>query len=106
MAKPKILAFKSIEPFFSQERDGIKPFTVRQVDKKDARFRALVQLPQHGCSTLGVHNWAIRSTNPATGEGFIRELLGWSYFPRFRLSLQDGNYYPEWVILYLCEKVG
>ena len=54
------------------ERDGIKPFTTRKVDYKDARFRALAQW-QPGWG------WAIRITNPATGESFIRELKSVDY---------------------------
>ena len=39
----KVLEFKTISPFYEQERDGIKPFTIRQWDTSDERFQALAE---------------------------------------------------------------
>jgi hypothetical protein len=63
----KILDFKTVSPLFEMERDGIKPFTTRLIDGKDARFRALSQWKPE-------YNWAIRITCPSTGASFIRRI--------------------------------
>jgi len=67
----KILEFKTVSPLFEMERDGIKPFTIRRIDK-DSRFRAL---SQWNCE----REWGIKITNPATGEYFIRRIKNVSY---------------------------
>ena len=86
----KIINFKTIEPFFTQERDGLKPFTVRKVDSQDKRFRALAQWEP-------CYNWAIRITNPATGDSFIRKLKnvhllwGWKILILGELISNEGG---------------
>ena len=94
MIPKKILDFKTISPFFEMCRDGEKPFDIRKIDNADARFRALFQI-------RGKENpqWAIRFTNPATGEVYMKWLLAWNY-------LMDHNQfcvYPSWAIMYLGE---
>ena len=81
----KLLEFKSIEPFFSQERDGEKPFTIRRRDK-DSRFRALSQWKPE-------YKWAVRITNPATGESFTRLIHCVSFLPYFDFTI--GAYYSK-----------
>lgn len=68
----KILDFKTVVPLFEKEKYGAKPLTIRQVDNKDKRFRALAQW-NRDC------NWALRITNPDTGESFIRRIKSVSY---------------------------
>jgi len=68
----KIIDFKTVSPFFEQERDGKKPFTIRLIDNKDSRFRALSQWEPG-------RKWLIRIYNPQTGESFIREIAGIDY---------------------------
>lgn len=63
----KILNWKSVSPLYEMERDGLKPFTTRKIDPKDKRFRALSQWQSDS-------KWAIRITNPVTGESFVREI--------------------------------
>ena len=87
----KVIEFKTISPFYEQERDGIKPFTVRKWDGKDKRFRALAQ-SRHRYGVL----WAIKITNPANGETFMRGLKDYRY-------LSGTNW--EWVIIDLGERV-
>lgn len=44
MAKPNnenTVHFKSVEPFFTKEKEGIKPNTVQEIDMSDERFRKL-----------------------------------------------------------------
>jgi hypothetical protein len=96
----KIIDFKSISPFYEMERDGIKPFTIRQYDK-DKRFKALVQWRTR-------YDWAIRITNPATGESFIRQLVNSSYLYYFNHSEKSvfnhtGLY--SWLILILGKEI-
>lgn len=84
------LDFKTVEPFFSQERDGIKPFTERLVDPNDTRFHIIAQW----------WRWidnphTIRITNPATGETFSRQLIRMT-----TICLR-----PAWIILYLGKKL-
>jgi len=64
----KIIDFKTACPLFELERDGLKPFTIRLVDYKDKRFKSLAQWQQH-------FDWALRITNPANGESFIRKIV-------------------------------
>lgn len=68
----KVIDFKTVSPLFEMERDGEKPFTTRKIDPKDKRFRALAQWHPS-------FHWAIRITNPATGESFIREIVAVSF---------------------------
>lgn len=89
------IKFKTVSPLFEMERDGIKPFTTRRWDSKDSRFRALSQWRP-------AYKWAIRIVNPQTGESFTRELLDHHYI-RNRATMMLIK--PEWVILYLGEKV-
>ena len=87
----KVLDFKTIEPFFSQERDGIKPFTVRRWDDTDSRFMALERS----------YGFSIRIRNPDTGESFIRELVSWDYIKRNSWKPIE----PRWIILFLGDRV-
>jgi len=88
----KVLEFKSIEPFYSQEKDGTKPFTVRLRDYHDSRFRALAQFD------LG-WPWLVKITNPATGDYFYRKLLMVRYFPGPEWLGKPAL--DNWVIIYL-----
>ena len=95
MKPKKVLEFKTISPFFEMCRDGEKPFDIRKVDNKDPRFRALFQVRFQKNT-----RWAIKFTNPATGEYFVRWLQAWEY-------LTDENRYcikPDWLIMYLGSK--
>lgn len=78
----KVVEFKTISPFFEQERDGIKPFTIRQWDDDDKRF---VNLSSYE---------AVKITNPATGESFTR-----------MLGLWDALEAEGWIIIYLGDRV-
>lgn len=92
----KIIDFKTVSPLFEQCRDGEKPFDFRKYDAKDSRFRALSQI-----RFVDKPGWAIRFVNPATGEFFSRELLGWKY-----LEGADGLLLePNWIIMWLGDLV-
>ena len=94
MKPKKVLEFKTISPFFEMCRDGEKPFDIRKVDSKDHRFRALSQI-----RFKKNMQWAIRFTNPITGEAYTRWLYAWDY-------LIDENKIlikPDWLIMYLGE---
>lgn len=78
----KILDWKSVSPLFEWERDGEMPFTVRKIEKGDKRQRALSQWHPN------LH-WAVRLTNPATGESFIREIVAVSFLRYFDLREDD-----------------
>lgn len=81
----KIIDFKTISPLFEMERDGIKPFTERLIDYHDPRFRALAQWGPD-------KNWAIRITNPNTGEQFVRQIKDVDY-----IRYIDGRkQFPDW----------
>ena len=103
MAKVKfrILEFKSISPFFEQEKDGSKPFIVLQWHTKDSRFRALA-LWDLACRRKGHKpDWLIKLTNPATGEYFYCRLEDVVYFPG-----QTGQGpMNDWLILYLGKEI-
>ena len=96
----KVLSFKTVSPLFEMERDGAKPFTVRLFDYKDPRFRALSRIPysdspayKYGFSDRDL--WAVKITNPVTGESFTRRLIRWAYLP----------INPKWVIIYLSDLI-
>lgn len=97
--KAKIIEFKSISPFFEWERDGIMPYTVRQIDYKDARFRALAQWYKRHDGPV----WYIKITNPATGEYFYRKIIEKRFFPGPTSS--GWPRLKEWLILYLGEQI-
>ncbi|GAH60931.1 unnamed protein product, partial [marine sediment metagenome] len=88
--KFKVIEFKTASPFFVWENEGSKPFTVRQVDRKDPRFRALEQWRPG-------YKWLIKSTNPNTGDYFYRELIGVRYMP----GPHGSPNIESWLILYL-----
>lgn len=101
----KIIDFKTVSPLFEMERDGIKPFTTRLVDRKDKRFRALSQWKRE-------KQWYLRITNPTTGETFCRKLVNVSYF-----SYRDFSEYKsgglgyfrfddKWLLLMMGEIVN
>ena len=88
----KTLEFKTISPFFELCRDGEKPFDIRRYDSTDKRFRALSQV-----RFMYDSGWAIRFTNPATGESYSRSLIAWDY-----IRSKDGLLVqPEWIIMFL-----
>ena len=97
----KILDFESVSPFFSQERDGEKPFTTRKIDAKDKRFRSLAQW-KPSC------NWAIRITNPDTGEGFIRAIRVVACLFYVDPRQKEGRFHFtrlwDWLIIILGDK--
>mgnify|MGYP001572887257 CR=1 FL=1 len=92
----KILKFKTISPFFELCRDGGKPFDIRLIDHKDKRFRALSQI-----RFKENPGWAIKFTNPTTGENFARLLLKWDYLRSWTGYVIE----PNWAIVYLGELV-
>ena len=97
MKPKKIFNFKTITPFFEMCRDGKKPFDIRKVDNKDPRFRALFQVRYKENM-----QWAIRFTNPVTGESFTRWLYAWNYlFDHDSILIEPG-----WAIMYLGEIVA
>lgn len=91
----KTLEFKCISPFFELTRDGKKPFDIRLVDYNDPRFRTLAQWGHW-------RQWAIKLTNPVTGESLCKRLIGKCYMPGrdyFSPSIEN------WIVLYLGDDV-
>jgi len=96
MKPKKVIEFKTISPFFEMCRDGEKPFDIRKVDRHDPRFRSLFQV-----RFSENMQWAIKFTNPATGESYTRWLYAWDY-------MLDHKYHcikPDWLIMHLGELV-
>ena len=91
--KPKIIEFKCLSPFFELTRDGKKPFDIRLIDPKDARFRALSQWKSNNASWKRL--WAIRLVHPS-GQSICRELLDVDY-----VRTKIGLPIIDWLILYL-----
>ncbi len=86
----KVLQFKSISPFFEQERDGIKPFTIRLWDSNDNRF---MTLPSKSLRS------EVKITNPTTKESFSREYEGFIFLAHPVQGICG------WVIIYLGERI-
>lgn len=63
----QIVTFRSIPIMYGKEKFGIKPNTLRVLDKKDSRFKAL----RNGCKF-------IRIVNTKTGEHFTREITDYT----------------------------
>ena len=96
MKPKKILEFKTVSPFFEMCRDGEKPFDIRKIDNHDSRFRALFQVRYKENI-----QWAVKFTNPSTGESYMRWLDAWEY-----LTDQKGYCIkPDWLIMFLGEIV-
>lgn len=93
----KTLSFKSVSPFFEQERDGIKLFTIRRVDRKDPRFRALVQWYYK-------RKWWLEITNPDTGEAFGAPITNVAYLARWVEDDEHGA--PEIIEDYMIIEFG
>ena len=87
-----ILDFKTVEPLFSQERDGEKPFTVRRIDPQDKRFRALSQWKRD-------YQWGIRITNPATGESFVRRIMSVDYLEYWNAQKHCEVVFRDWKMI-------
>jgi len=103
----KVIEFETVSPLFEMERDGVAPFTFRQVDYHDPRFRALAQW-RLGCT------WLIKITNPATSEYFYRKLVSVDYVrwvnwdiaqDPSRAFLERLQVFEDWRILVLGEIV-
>lgn len=99
--KYKVIEFKTVSPLFEMERDGVKPFTTRLVDRKDQRFRALSQW-----SPFYKTNWLIKIINPQTHKYFYRKLIGKQYVPGPLGSILGRALAQHWLILYLGDKIG
>ena len=99
----KILDFKSVTPLFEMERDGIKPFTTRHIEKGDKRQRALSQWQPH-------FDWGIQITNPDTGESFIRKIVVVSFLRYFDLRQDDSwkryAVFYDWRIIVFGELIS
>ena len=93
----KTLEFKSISPFFEQERDGDKPFTCRKLDTEDDRFQDLVF---YSSDIIRPGDWAIKITNPTTGESFTRCFRGWT-----PVAFRGTPACPVWLILFLGVRI-
>ena len=96
----RILDYKTVSPLFEMERDGMKPFTIRHIEKGDKRQRAFSQWKP-------AWDWYVRITNPATGESFLRKIIAVSYLKYFDLSQEDvwqrqAAFY-DWRIIVLGE---
>ena len=91
--KPKIIEFKCQSPFFELTRDGKKPFDIRLIDPKDARFRALAQWRYNHASWKRI--WAIRLVHPS-GEFICRELRN---IDHLRTKVRPP--FTDWLLLYL-----
>ncbi len=57
--------FKSVEPFFSQEKSGFKPFTIRKFDLDDCRFSSIIGAQPDDELWIEIYN-------PITHESFKR----------------------------------
>lgn len=79
----KILDFKTVSPLFEMERDGVKPFIIRLIEKGDGHQRALCQWQPH-------YDWGARITNPNTGENFVRKVVAVSFLQYFDLREDDS----------------
>ncbi len=91
----KVLNFKTISPFFEQERDGIKPFTIRQWDGADERFQKLAKRYKYD---------VVKITNPNIGQSFTRVYKG---FATLDISPKIMEYRKmKWIIIYLGESVA
>ena len=98
----KILDFKIVSPLFEMERDGEKPFTIRRIDPKDKRFRALSHWRPE-------YKWGIRITNPTTSESFIREIKVVSFVLYHQYSDEDWwniKFLYDWRIIIFGELVN
>jgi len=93
----KTLEFKSISPFFEQERDGDKPFTFRKLDLDDSRFKALFE---YSSDITRPWHWAIKITNPATSDSFTRCFRGWT-----PVAFRGTPACPVWLILFLGVRI-
>jgi hypothetical protein len=69
----KIIEFKTVSPLFEMERDGIKPFTTRQLERGDKRWDLLMDVLYLGTGVV------IKITNPQTGESFTRPIKHVTY---------------------------
>jgi hypothetical protein len=90
--KCKVVEYKTVSPLFEMERDGLKLFTVRRIERGDPRVRSL--------SHASFVNWLIKITNPATGEYFYRELIGKSI-----LEGPGKTQLSCWMILYMGTQI-
>lgn len=90
--KCRVIEYKTVSPLFEMERDGLKPFTIRHIERGDPRVRSL--------SHASFVNWLIKITNPATGEYFYRKLIGKSI-----LQGLGQTQLSDWMILYMGKQI-
>ena len=98
----KTLDFKTLSPMFEMERDDLKFFTTRKVDPKDKRFRELSRWRPKS-------KWAIRITNPATGESFVREIHSVCYLGYHDLTediyQRRLKFYYDWKMIIMGKRL-
>jgi len=96
--KCRVLEYKTVSPLFEMERDGVKLFTIRHIEKGDPRVRLLSRAPLffHTPSVM----WLLKITNPATGEYFYRKLIG-----KDILKGPGQTQLSDWMILYMGDQV-
>lgn len=69
--------FKSVEPFFTKEKDGIKPNTVREIDMSDERFLKLAAWSL--CTMDNQFHICIMDANDVM-RGFFRPIKDISFY--------------------------
>lgn len=84
MTKPNsdnTVRFKSVEPFFTKEKEGIKPNTVREIDMSDERFLKLATWSlctmdnQFYIKITDAHDESRRFTRPINDISFYKNLV-------------------------------
>uniref|UniRef100_A0A6H2A4R4 Uncharacterized protein n=1 Tax=viral metagenome TaxID=1070528 RepID=A0A6H2A4R4_9ZZZZ len=90
----KTINFKTVSPMFEMERDGKKYFTIRKIDYKDSRFRALGQW-------IKEWDWLIKITEPSTDETFTRHIFNVSRIHVFDARNTTCKYRTlyDWLII-------
>jgi hypothetical protein len=75
MLEKEVVEFKTVSPLFEMERDGVKKFTTRLLERTDGR-RASCMAVQYRLIFAD-----IKITNPETGESFTRQIKHISFVP-------------------------
>ncbi len=75
--------FKSTPDYYHKERSGLKPNTVRKIDKDDVRFKLL----RNGCQVIVI-------TNALTKQSFKRYITDYTQWEHWAIISWDAVNLP------------
>ena len=93
----KIYKFKSREPFYSKERAGIKPNTVREINLNEDKFLELIQHTMNGFNPGDIEIEILETIEGFIGGTgrFVRDIEDISIYTNLMIISWKHSEYPD-----------